>query len=626
MKISHKVGLAAAAVLCLTVSLLSVVQVSQLRSSLRAQAESNIAQSGSTLARQIENWLNGKLQLIDTMAQSIDAEFTPEHIQQVFDLPILKTQFLLIFGGLETDGARITNTPSWNPAGWDARKRPWYPVARDTAQAALTEPYADAATGEILISAVARLTDKGQFMGAFGGDLSLKTISEAVNALDLNGAGHAFLMAGNGKIISHPDAARNGKPYDELFDGQRPALNSTLSSVNSGGKALLVSFTPLSGLKGMDWYLGVALDESVLMQEAQAATVRAIIGTVVGVVLSVIVLAALMGRMLTPLQRLHQALREINGGAGDLTRRLPAEGQDEVAQLSQEFNRFVESLQSLIGNIMGQATRVRETSTETSTQVQTAASRLHAQLEELDRLAAEMDGMNSTAVSVAEHAAAAASAAQTANAQTEQGVKAVSQSSDAIQRLATDLNDTGQSINRLVALSKHIDTILAKITGIADQTNLLALNAAIEAARAGESGRGFAVVADEVRTLASLTQESTGEIRSIIEQLQSGVKLAESSMHQCSTTASRTVEEAGAANAILDEVRSAITRINDMSLHIAAVAKTQSDAAGELNARTATIRDISQEVAGGASRRVALCSSMVEHIGQQNALLERFKV
>ena len=196
----------------------------------------------------------------------------------------------------------------------------------------------------------------------------------------------------------------------------------------------------------------------------------------------------------------------------------------------------------------------------------------------------------------------------------------------ALARLATGLNDTGQSINRLVALSKHIDTILAKITGIADQTNLLALNAAIEAARAGESGRGFAVVADEVRTLASLTQESTGEIRSIIEQLQSGVKLAESSMHQCSTTASRTIEEAGAANAILSEVRSAITQINDMSLQIAAVAKTQSDTAGELNARTATIRDISQEVAGGASRRVGLCASMVEHIGQQNALLERFKV
>ncbi len=626
MKISHKVGVAAAAVLFLTVGILSLIQVSQLRSSLQSQAESSISQSGSALARQIENWLNGKLQLIDMVAQSVDAEFTPEHIQQVFDRPLLKEQFLLIFGGLESDGVRITNTQSWNPTGWDARKRPWYPVAKDSAHATLTEPYADAATGEILISAVAKLTDKGLFMGAFGGDLSLKIISDAVNALDLNGAGQAFLMAGNGKIISHPDASHNGKPYEELFDNQRPALQATLNTVQSAGKELLVSFTPLSNLKGMDWYLGIALDKSMVMQEAQAATVRAVIGTIIGVVLSIIVLAALMSRMLTPLQRLHQALQEINGGAGDLTRRLPADGKDEVAQLSQEFNRFVESLQSLIGNIMGKASQVSEASAETSEQVQTAAGRLHRQLEELDQLAAAMEGMNSTAISVADQAATAARAAEAANVQTEQGVKVVSQSSEAIGRLASDLSDTGQSINKLVVLSKNIDTILAKITGIADQTNLLALNAAIEAARAGESGRGFAVVADEVRTLASLTQESTGEIRNIIEQLQSGVKLAESNMLQCSNTAVRTVEEAGTANTILAEVRSAITRINDMNLQIADVAKTQSTTAGELNQRTASIRDISQEVAGGAKRRVALCTSMVEHIGEQNVLLERFKV
>ena len=626
MKISHKVGLAAAAVLCLTVGALSLVQVSQLRSSLRTQAASSVTQSGNALARQIENWLNGKLQLIELMAQSIDADFSAEQIQRVFDQPLLKDQFLLIFGGLARDGKRITNTPDWNPPDWDARTRPWYPVARDAPHATLTEPYADAATGEILISAVARLSDHGQFMGAFGGDLSLKTIAAAVNALDFNGAGHAFLLAGNGKVISHPDAAFNGKPYEALFDGRRPALDAQLAPATRNGQRLLVAFTPLTRLKGMDWYLGIALDEAALMREAEAASVRAIVGAAAGVLLSVIVLAALMRRMMTPLQRLHHALQEINGGAGDLTRRLPDHGRDEVALLSQEFNRFVTSLQALIGNVMGKATEVRTASAETAAQVQSAAGRLHQQLAELDRLAGDMADMNRSAGTVAEQAAAAANAAVTANAQTDTGVRVVSQSTEAIGRLATDLDNTGQSINQLVQLSKHIDTILAKITGIADQTNLLALNAAIEAARAGESGRGFAVVADEVRTLASLTQESTGEIRHIIEQLQGGVSLAEQRMRQCSDSAVRTVAEAGTANIILGEVRQAIERINAMSLKIAELAKAQSGTAHALTLRTATIRDISQAVAGGAERQAGQCQAMVEQIGQQNALLERFKV
>ena len=625
MKISHKAGFAGAAVLFLTVSLLSLVQVSQLRTSLRSQAESSIAQAGNALARQIENGLNAKLQLIDLMAQSIDADFRPGQIEQVFGQPLLKEQFLLIFGGLDSDGKRLTNDPKWNPSGWDARQRPWYAVARQAPRAVLTEPYADAATGEILISAVAKLSDHGRFMGAFGGDLSLQNIAAAVNALDFNGAGYAFLLTGNGKIISHPDAKLNGQSYSQLFDGQRPALTPALAAVD-GTRRQLVSFVPLSGLHGMHWYLGVVLDEAALMREADAASQRALVGALIGVALSLLVLGMLMGRLLSPLQRLHHALQDINRGEGDLTRRLPTTGKDEVALLSGEFNGFVQHLQSLIGNVMSSAAQVRQTSTATSSQAQSASERLHLQLQELDQLARTMNDMNGAAEAVAEHAEEAARAVETANVETGHGVAVVSRTTSTIQLLADKLGETGLSINELVLLSSHIESILTKIAGIADQTNLLALNAAIEAARAGEAGRGFAVVADEVRTLASLTQSSTAEIRDIIEQLQNGVKRAESSMLQCSHTAKQTVDDVASANDILGRIRNAITRINDMNLHIAKAAKEQSVATHELSRRTDGIRDISHRVAQGAATQLDHCQVMVEQVGQQDALLERFKV
>ncbi|NHQ86724.1 methyl-accepting chemotaxis protein [Iodobacter sp. HSC-16F04] len=627
MKISHKVGLAAAFVLLLTASLLSITQINQIRSTLRSQAESTISESSNVLARQIENWLNGKLQLIDLMAQDIDRKFSNEQIDHTFSMPILKEQYLLIFGGLEdNEGKRITNDLTWNPPNWDARKRPWYPVAKAASRAVLTEPYADAGTGEILISVVARLSDKGQFKGAFGGDLSLKTVSEAVNTLDFNHAGYAFLLSKSGKIISHPKADLNGKSYSELFDGSSPALEKTLQNVKGGGKKLLVSFTPLVNLKGMDWYIGVVLDEELLMAETNALSWRSALGTIAGVLISMLVLGILMSKLLKPLDHLNQSLHEINRGEGDLTNRLPIVGNDEIAHVSKEFNYFLQTLQTLISEVKSSSVLVRESTVFTSDAANQASGRLQVQLQELDQLAVSMQDMSAKAEEVAGNAEAAAQAAVTANEETQSGVELVSRSTEAIQRLADEMNDTSQAINELAKLSQSIESILSVITSIADQTNLLALNAAIEAARAGEAGRGFAVVADEVRKLASLTQQSTREIREMIDQLRTGVKQAEERMQQSSSTASVTATEAGAANEMLGRISEGITRINKMNLQISIAAGEQSATTEVINRNTTNIRDISHQVADGADSQVRQCTVMVDQVSNQDQLLDRFKV
>ena len=627
MKIAHKVGLAAATVLFLTTSLLSLLQVTQVRDTLRSQVESSISESSNALARQIENWLNAKLRLIDLMAQTIDSNYSPEETQRVFNAPLLKNEFILVFGALEADGKPIKNSDDWKPsADWDGRQRPWYATGKNNSQAMLTEPYLDSTTGEILISAVAKITDGGQFLGAFGGDIRLQAVADAVNTLDFNGAGYAFLLSRSGNIISHPNADFNGKAYSEVFDGQRPALDKALLEVSADGKSLLVSFTPLPNLRGMDWYIGVVLDESIVMAEANRLTWLAVVGTVAGVAISLIVLGLLMNSLLKPLGLLNASLREINSGEGDLTRRLSITSNDEVGQLSQEFNRFLQTLQTLIGDVMGSSHQVRETTTLTSNESEQAARRLQEQLQELDQLATAMQEMASTAEEVARNAQAAAQAAVAANTEAESGVRVVSQSSSAIRHLADEMDETSHAINELAKLSHNIESILQVITSIAEQTNLLALNAAIEAARAGESGRGFAVVADEVRSLASRTQQATQEIRQMIDQLQGGVRQAESRMQQSRDTASKTAEDAIAANDMLGRIREAITRINDMNLQIATAAEEQSATTEEINRNTTNIRDISHELAGGAEQQVRQCASMVEQVGQQDRLLGRFKV
>jgi methyl-accepting chemotaxis protein len=627
MKIAHKVGIAAATVLFLTTSLLSLSQVSQVRDTLRNQIESSLSESSNALARQIENWLNAKLRLMDTLSQSIDSHYGPEETQRAFDLPLLKDEFILVFGALEATGQTLKNSADWKPAAdYDGRKRPWYALGKGADRAVLTEPYVDSTTGEILISAVAKISDAGKFLGVFGGDIRLQSVADAVNTLDFNGAGYAFLLSRSGNIISHPNADYNGKAYSALFNGQSPALVKELNEVDADGKNLLVSFTPLPNLRGMDWYIGVVLDESVVMAEANRLTWLAVIGTVIGVAISLVVLGVLMNNLLKPLGLLNTSLREINSGEGDLTRRLAITSNDEIGELSQEFNRFLQTLQTLIGDVMGSSYQVRESTALTSHESEQAARRLQEQLQELDQLATAMQEMASTAEEVARNAQAAAQAAVAANQETENGVRVVSQSSAAIRNLADEMDGTSHAINELAKLSHNIESILQVITSIAEQTNLLALNAAIEAARAGESGRGFAVVADEVRSLASRTQQATQEIRQMIDQLQGGVRQAESRMQQSRDTASKTAEDAGAANDMLGRIREAITRINDMNLQIATAAEEQSATTEEINRNTTNIRDISHELAGGAEQQVRQCNSMVEQVGQQDRLLGRFKV
>lgn len=627
MKISHRVGLAAATVLLLTTTLLSVAQVTQVRKTLYTQVSASIDETSGALARQIENWLNAKLKLMDLAAQTIDRNYSAEETQRVITTATLNNEFILVFGTLTADGKPIKNTDSWKPAAdWDGRKRPWYALGISAKQAVLTEPYVDSTTNETLISAVVPLSDNGTILGAIGGDIRLNTISDAINTLDFNGSGYAFLMSKNGNIIAHPNHELDGKRYSELFDGQSPALTSDLTDISAADKDLLVSFTPLTNLKGMDWYIGVVLDKSVIMAEANALSWRAVIGTVLGVVISLFVLIALMNALLKPLAQLHNSLREVNSGQGDLTRRLPASGNDEISLLARDFNSFIETLQNLIRDVMGNSRQVRESTTLTSNAANQSASRLQQQMQELDQLATAMQEMASTAEEVARNAQSAAQAAVVANEQTENGVRVVSRSTEAIMNLAEEMNETSSSINELSKLSQNIESILSVITSIADQTNLLALNAAIEAARAGESGRGFAVVADEVRSLASRTQQSTQEIRQMIDQLQSGVRQAEARMQQSRDSASKTAEDASAANEMLTRIREAITRINDMNLQIATAAEEQSATTEEINRNTTNIRDISYEVSTGSEEQVRQCSLMVDQVSQQDRLLGRFSV
>ena len=626
MKVASKIVLASSLVMALTVSTLTWIQYSQVKDAMQAQSSQSIDEVSEAISLQLTNWFTGKLEQIDLASQMIDANFNNEQIKNTLNTPILKDNFILIFGGLDIDGKVISNDANWNPPAWDARQRPWYPIAKNGQHAMITAPYIDSKTKDTIISVVAKITDKGVFKGAFGGDLSLKAVSDSLNTLTFNDAGYAFLLNSKGNIISHPDTKYNNKNYQQLFSGQALSLDKKNQEITVNGQNKWVSFTPVKGLRGLNWYIGVVIDTDTVMAEANNMKQSTLIGVVISIILSVLVLGSVVKVLLKPINLLSQSLTNINGGNGDLTQRLPIISNDEFSDLAVKFNLFLTHLQDMILNVKQYASEVGKNTDIVEHHAVQASQELHEQLCELDQLATAMNEMASTAVAIANNAQVAEKSANTAGVETENGVVIVATATESINRLALQLDKAVESVAELTNYSNNIESIVSVITAIADQTNLLALNAAIEAARAGDKGRGFAVVADEVRSLASRTQDSTSEIKLMIEQLQSGVLKAESIIKQSQETAMDTSDEASKANDSLDSIRLSIIAIHDMNIQIAAAAEEQSATAEEINRNTTNIRDISQQVSEGGKEQVSHIKNVQKEMVQQGVILNQFNV
>ncbi|MCG3743389.1 methyl-accepting chemotaxis protein [Vibrio cincinnatiensis] len=386
-----------------------------------------------------------------------------------------------------------------------------------------------------------------------------------------------------------------------------------------------------------DWVLGtgiyiddidIQVAEFRAQREAQSAEqLWSILGlSVVGLMITIIVVSLLVSRGVAPLQHVVASLQDVAAGEGDLTVRLKVESQDEVGEVAKAFNAFMDKLHPLIQDIRTSAEEVQYAAGELDSQTTQSSQQMNDHSLETDKVVTAVTEMSATAREVANNTNETSQAIESANSQIIEAQEEVNRAIEGIGELVHEVNLTSEAIQELSQQTEQITNVLNVIGGIADQTNLLALNAAIEAARAGEQGRGFAVVADEVRSLASRTQNSTQEISDMLSALHQGVSKAVSSMSISQQRGEKTAQESALIKERLAGISQSVGTIQDMGIQTASAAEQQSAVAEDINQNLVAIQQIVNQLSENLQISESISTRLAQSGQQMGNLVSHFKL
>lgn len=469
----------------------------------------------------------------------------------------------------------------------------------------------DNTTGVLSLFINMRMEVNGQSAAVTGIGLQLDQLAEQIRDFRFAETGIVYLVSSSGRVTIHPDVEQTDQPLSNIIPAKvaRPLMAGStfqLTEFDRDGRRYIAASLPLS-----------VADERVVVEVpyaevyggvSKANTISLLVGGFVALVFLGIV-AFVATRMTRPITKITNALSEISRGGGDLTQELNIDRKDELGQLADGFNRFVRSQRDMIRDLLATSLLLKQFVAQTSAAMTTNTDRAKEGSQLTDSVATAVCEMEATVQEVAKSATETASQLEYVGKASNDIREGMSRSITQVGGMANDIRESASAIQTLAKEVQDIGQVIDVINAISDQTNLLALNAAIEAARAGEHGRGFSVVADEVRSLAQKTQTSTQQIQSIIERLQSGSERAVQSMaasEKATEETTRTSEDMGEA---LEGIVESVDRIVEMGHQVAAANEEQSSVTEDISAN---VQNISSLSARSAEDMVAASSGVEE--------------
>ena len=506
----------------------------------------------------------------------------------------------------------------------DVRTLSWYIEGRKAPGVTVSEPYLYGSTYWITI--IEKIKN-----GAFSTDMELGFLNEIVKrANNLPGTTAVILNSDTTVLASSSPDLELGKKatsyewFSTLADKAVDQESTTETYHHNGQEKLFFSQRIRAGDK--IWYFCIGINESVAFAKLDASATSAIVITSLAVIISMLLTFGILNILYRPIIALKQTILDLSSGNGDLTQRIEVRTDDDLGQISQGINQFIENLQGMMLEIKSTTVELQSHTERMREQSEKNDENLNSHLAETEQVVTAIEEMNSTADAMATDAANTAEITQRANEVGSTSRIIAEQSQKTISDLITDVDSAVDNVAQMSEKTENINGILDVINSIAEQTNLLALNAAIEAARAGEQGRGFAVVADEVRSLASRTKDSTEEVESALESLLQGTQVVVKSMDNTKSRCQDTISSSSEVEESLGSMSDFVNDIHDLSSQITTAAEEQSSVTQELTRNMTEINNIVRELEEHGKSALQEADDIANLNKQLSAIVGRFKL
>lgn len=612
----------------------ALIADSSIREQTYTRIEEELSAEVDTLSGDINGWILGKSQIVESLSallkEGVTPEITPEYLNPLLYTKSTEGAVSDIYVGT-VDGEMIDGS-LWVPdADYDPRTRPWYQAAETTDEIIYTEAYLDKVTEKWAISvAQAIRSEEKEFYGVLAIDILLDTITQKVTERKIGETGYAFMTDAKGLIIAHPNAEllnvdlHTISGLESLAEKMKANDNGYEEYTFEGIEKIMV----FQKVPATSWIIAVTINQEEAYAEVVSSRISFAIIIIIVCFLILLVCFIAAGKITKPLKLLTAEAQKIANGNLKVT--IKSSGSKEVKDLSEAFRSMTDNIAKLVSDIGTAADRVSHSSDE----IQGITDNAKQISEEIAKTSHELaTGAGNQAASVSDGADMIVMMSRTieqvaessqdthrlildVDSSVNDGVKALDRQTNLMDKNNVSTEKVVQAITLLEGKASEIQKIVGVIGEIADQTNLLALNAAIEAARAGEQGKGFAVVADEVRKLAEQSASSSNDIGILLNDILDKTVKSVEDVIAVQKIVSEQKESLDETRALYQKIQQAVQIIVEKAVKISKETIELQSSSDKVSISMADVAAITEESAAATEEVAAATSDQSNSLGE----------